>query len=181
MNISTIAFLALGRFRLRTVLGKWTLRSRKRRDRGLAPVGLLCLSMLSAGCAPYTQVQMTLVEQARRGVAQVAQAAQAHEDAAEQLYTAKRQRLDEAFDADVREREAREGTVGADWVIEHRRAYAAGVDAMERQRAAAQAASEVTRRNLRAVDDALQRLAWLQSLELQWASLWRPSAEEEKP
>ena len=129
---------------------------------------------LAGGCAPYTQVQVNLVEQARRGVAQVSHSAQAHEETAEQLYLANRQRLDEAFDADVREREARDSTIGADWVIEHRRAYAAGVDALTRQRAAAQAAADVTQRSLRAIDDALQRLAWLQSIQLQWMSFAEP-------
>lgn len=122
---------------------------------------IVVISAVAAGCSPYTRAQMDLVTQARRGVALVAASDEAHVGHLEALYAARRARLDEAFDADIREAK----TLSPEWVVEHRKAYAVGVDGLHRQHAASVAAEEVRRRNLRAVDHALERLGWLQSIQ----------------
>lgn len=115
-----------------------------------------------AGCAPYVQVQMDLVEQARKGVELAGEAQASHRQVASQLRALQRDRVDEAFDADVRQR----SRLDADWVIEHRRAYAAALDALAKQEQASADADRVARENLQATDAALKQLHWLQSLQL---------------
>ncbi|MGH7214218.1 MAG: hypothetical protein ACREIT_05595, partial [Tepidisphaeraceae bacterium] len=87
----------------------------------------------------------------------------------EQLAEMRRRRLDEAFDADVRERDL--AGLTPEWVIAHRQAYAAALDALEKQRGASRESSQTTQRNLEAVEAALERLRWLQSIQLKWVTL----------
>jgi hypothetical protein len=96
----------------------------------------------------------------RRGVAMVAEAQASQELASQELHQLRRQMLDEAFDADVRAR----GDLSPEWVIEHRKAYAAALEVLDRARQARAASHESVRANLKAIDDALLRLRWLQSL-----------------
>jgi len=128
---------------------------------------LLVLFALVGGCSPYMRVQMDLVEQARKGVQLAAEAQASHAQVAGELHALQRKRLDDAFDADVRER----AEIDADWVIEHRRAYAAGLDALESQTSASAEAQRIARENLIATDQALQQLYWLQSLQLRVLNL----------
>lgn len=79
-----------------------------------------------------------------------------------QFHQLQRERLDEAFDADVRDR----AELSADWVIEHRKAYSAAMDVLNRQRSASDQADAVTRRNLDAMNEAMKRLLDLQSIQL---------------
>jgi hypothetical protein len=104
--------------------------------------------------------QTALVEQARKGVALAAASQGEHGALIDQLQKLRRQRMDEGFDADVREAPA----LSADWVIEHRQAYAAGLDALNTWHAAAVSADLAAAENLKAVDAALERLGWLQSV-----------------
>lgn len=115
------------------------------------------------GCTNYTQVQMDLVTQARRGIAVTAQSQQNHSLASAELARMRRQRLDDAFDADVVDRGA---DLDADWVIEARKAYAAVLDAYAKERAATTQAEAAARRNLRDIDEALARVQSLQSAQL---------------
>jgi hypothetical protein len=108
--------------------------------------------------------QSDLITQARRGVALAATAQDQHAQAAHQLAQLRRARLDEAFDADVRE----QVTLDAEWVIEARAAYAAALDAFAKQNAATSANDAAAHENLQAVDAALERLAWLSSLQRKW-------------
>lgn len=124
------------------------------------------LFVLLGGCAPLLRSEIRLVEQAERGV-ELVSAAQAERAAmVEQLHEFRRQRLDEAFDADVRER----ADLDADWVIEHRRAYAAAADVLAESRFASETAERVVMQNLAAVREALQRLKMLQSAQLEFFS-----------
>jgi len=136
--------------------------------RTIVTTGALLLLICTGGCASYTQVQMDLVEQARKGVALVAQSHESRQQLIDELHVTRRRQLDEAFDADVRD-------VGdqltPDWVIDHRRAYAAGIDALAGARNASLEAAEMERSNLAATDEALRRLYWLQSIQMQWMSL----------
>ena len=130
---------------------------------------LLALPAL-AGCAKFTETQMALVDQARRGVAFVAQGDDAHERAFAQLAELRRQRLDRAFDEDVRLRATQE-SLDPDWVIDARKAYAAAIDAYAKTQAADERAAVERQRNLQAIDAALTRLQWLQSLQLKLSLL----------
>jgi len=123
---------------------------------------LLVLFALIGGCSPYVRLQMDLVEQARKGVQLASESQAAHVQVAQRLHAIQRDRVDDAFDADVRERTA----LDADWVIEHRRAYAAALEALAAQKSASAEADRVARDNLIATDHALQQLFWLQSLQL---------------
>lgn len=119
-----------------------------------------------AGCAPFTQAQMDLVEQAQRGVAQMAAADAAREGASATLAKLRRERLDEAFDQDVRERALRNEPIDAEWVIEARRAYAVALEIYAKAHAASEQSAMERRRTLAAIDAALERVRWLQSIQL---------------
>ena len=127
-------------------------------------VALLTLPML-VGCAKWTQTQIALVDQARRGVSLVSQNEADRDGAIAQLAQLRRARLDQAFDDDVRLRATQE-SLDADWVIEARKGYAGALDAFAKTQAAAERAAEIRRRNLAAIDAALARLQTLQSLQL---------------
>ncbi len=127
----------------------------------------VCLS--AGGCAPYTAAQMDLVDQARRGVALAMESNAAQREQLEALHSLRRTRLDEAFDTDVMER----GELTGDWIIEHRRAYAAGLDGLHRQHRASSERLDVAMDNLAAVDAALARLRWLQEIQMRWSISWK--------
>ena len=122
------------------------------------------ISLMLSGCAPFTRAQMELVTQARKGVAGIAKRADERAASVRELAAVKRQRLDEAFDADVRGQDV----LDANWVIDHRKAYEVGVDAYAKQQAAEDAAALAEKRDLEAVDTALQRLYWLQSVQVKF-------------
>src|SRR5436309_5113519 len=103
---------------------------------------VLMLLLGAGGCAQWTQVQLDLVTQARRGVANVQKRDDERAATAHELAALRRQRLDQAFDQDVRERSWLDG----DWVIGHRKAYAAALDAYAKQQASAEAALTAEKR-----------------------------------
>ena len=123
--------------------------------------------VIAPGCAEYTGVQMKLVEQARKGVA-ITQASLAEKSRLISEYQKQqRMRLDEAFDADARER----ADLTSEWVIEHRRAYSAALEAYFVQQQATRDGQLADEKNLEAIDEALGRVLWLQSIELRFANL----------
>src|SRR5688500_5991219 len=134
------------------------------------------LIALITGCADYVQVQSQLVEQTSRGVAALQQSLEQKSQIVARHHALQRERLDDAFDEDVRRRDASQ--ISADWVIEHRRAYAAAVDALSAARFASVQADEVDRRNVTATLDALDRLRWLPSIQLRWVSFGRENENE---
>jgi hypothetical protein len=136
--------------------------------------------VLAPGCAPYTRVQMGLVEQARRGVEMWKQREADRDADVRAQFARQRDELGRAFDEDARQRPA--GEPSADWIIEARKAYAAGLDVLARAESAALSANQAARRNADATDRALQRLLWLESIELDigsmWGSMWEPQTKE---
>jgi hypothetical protein len=122
---------------------------------------LICTLPAFCGCASFTRAQIDLVTQARKGIATIAQASAKRQDPAGQLAAMRRQRLDQAFDDDARN----QAELSPDWIIDARKAYAAALDAYDRQRAADEAALAAERSNLAAVDAALQKLQWMQSIQ----------------
>ena len=121
---------------------------------------VLGLSVL-AGCSALNDAQLNLTTQARHGLVLIAQADEQRDAAIAELARLRRQRLDEAFDADVRERE----TLDPEWVIDARKGYAAALDAYAKAQATDEANSAQRHRNLESIDAALGRLQWLQSIQ----------------
>ncbi len=125
---------------------------------------LLPSSFILSACAPYAQAQTDLLDQSRRGIVMARQTQASYAAVVDQLHDLQRQRIDDAFDADVREQKS----LSADWVIESRKAYAAAVDAMAQQQAAAKQSAVGAQQNLDAIDQAMQRVRWLVTLPLSW-------------
>jgi hypothetical protein len=131
---------------------------------------------ITPGCAPYTQREIDLADQAKKGLALIRAAQADHLALTGRLTELQRRRLDEAFDADVRE--ARE--LSPDWVIEHGRAYAGGLDALNTQRSASTAAAHTAARNIDAIEAAIESLQRLQRARLQLESQLNPKQEDSK-
>jgi hypothetical protein len=121
----------------------------------------ILLILLCSGCSAWNDAQIGLTTQARRGVANLVTRANTRQQATSELSRIRRQRLDEAFDQDVRQRQS----FDADWIIQHRKAYAAGLDAYAKQQSTEDAAMQSEKRDLAAIDAALERLLWLQSIQ----------------
>ena len=125
---------------------------------------LIFLIALCAGCANYTQSKIDLVAQAQRGVTQVRQAIEAHSAQATADADALRNRLDAAFDADVASHDP--ATITGEWIIAHRKAYAAAIDAFDQKRAGSLAADAAALGTLNAIDLALSQLQLMHASEL---------------
>ena len=137
----------------------------------------ITFASVGTGCAPLLDAQGDLVAQARRGI----ELAQSNRAACESVHgeyaKLKRQRLDDAFDADVHERFG-DGGLTPEWVITHRFAYGAALDAYTQQQRELDESDVTARRNLQAVDAALERLQWLQDVQNRWLRV--PKTEEER-
>jgi hypothetical protein len=129
--------------------------------KSLLVVALLALS----GCATFTRAEMELVTQARRGIELVAQHDEQRDAAVAELARVRREKLDNAFDEDLRDR-ATQDALDPEWVIEARQAYAVAIDAYAKAQAAGERAAAVRKQNLAAVNAALERLQWMQSVRL---------------
>jgi hypothetical protein len=143
-------------------------------------IGLLLAVTPYSGCSSYTASQAALAQQARKGVAIWVSREAAHDEEVRRTYDLKRAALDSAFDADARQRAAA-GAAGAggsgnaldaEWVIEARRGYAAGLNALAQAQFAALAANEAARRDAAATDAALEKLEWLLSIQSGFETLF---------
>jgi hypothetical protein len=124
---------------------------------------ILLFVLLASGCAPYAQVQIDLLRQVDAGLAKTQSSLDESSQVIAAYHELRRKQLDEAFDLDVRQRDA----LDADWVIEHRKAYAAAVDLLSAARSRNEQAAQVDRQNLASLRDAISRIIWLQQLQLQ--------------
>lgn len=120
----------------------------------------LFIPLLLTGCAPYTDAQLALITQARRGLELIEASHDERAQLIDHYHRLQRRNLDDAFDDDVRER----ASLDSAWVIEHRRAYATALDALAEQQAASREAAAATAGNLRAIEQSLERLESLVSL-----------------
>lgn len=118
------------------------------------------LLVFLSGCTAWTDAQLGLVEQARRGVDHLTDANAAAAEVAASDLLRQREVLDTAFELDVRE-----AVLTPEWVETHRRAYAAGLDALHEKRLSTRLAAEADRRNAEATRRALDDLGWLLRLQ----------------
>ncbi len=125
--------------------------------------------VLSTGCSQYSQVQIDLLQQSRHAVQLTRTSLEEKSKLANAYHALQRQRIDDAFDEDVQNR----AELSANWVIEHRRAYAAALNAISSAHAASVSADQTTAENLDAMDEALQRVIWLQSIQSKFISLFK--------
>jgi hypothetical protein len=101
-----------------------------------------------------------LIEQSRKGVTMISQSLDAQQKSIEEFQRHQRRAIDDAFDTDVREK----SSLDADWVIDHRIAYAAAIDALNDSRHLQQLSHQQDQRTLAAIELALQKLEWLVTL-----------------
>ncbi len=132
-------------------------------------IGLLLTVTACGGCSSYTASQTKLAEQARKGVAVWVSRETARDEEVKRTYDLKRAALDSAFDADARQRG---NVLDADWVIEARRGYAAGLGALAQAESAALSANDAARRDAAATDAALEKLVWLLSIQSGFESMF---------
>lgn len=130
--------------------------------------GLLCVGALGfSGCAGFTRAEMDLTAQARKGVALIRSDDASRAGLLAELARMRRARLDEAFDADVRQH-ATTQPIDTEWVIEARRAYAIALDAHAKAQEANDQAEAQRKQLLDDIDAALERLQWMQSTRLKF-------------
>ena len=126
-----------------------------------------CGTLGLGGCANFTRAEMDLTAQARKGVALIRAHDVARAGLLAELARMRRSRLDEAFDADVREH-ATTQPIDVDWVIEARKAYAIALDAYAKAQASNDQAWLKRKELLSDVDALLERLQWMQSTQLKF-------------
>jgi hypothetical protein len=114
-------------------------------------------------------VQLDLLGQSRKGIELTQKSLEERSQLINAYHALQRKRIDDAFDEDVRNRT----DLDADWVIEHRRAYAAVLDAIASAHSASVDADRVTKDNLAAIDQALQRIIWLQTAQLNLSNFFK--------
>ncbi len=135
----------------------------RRRRHALVSAAIFQASILFLiGCAPYTQVEIDLAAQTKKGLSLIRAAQADHTALAGRVNELQRQRLDDAFDNDVRDA----ADLSPDWVIEHRKAYSVGVDALGTQRAASSNAAATATRNIEAIEQSITQLQRLQKARL---------------
>jgi len=132
----------------------------------------LCLLLILGGCTPYFEANSALLTQTRRGIERVEESINGKAQIVRAYHALQRDRLNEAFDQDVRERAA----LTPDWVVEHRRAYSAALAELTRAEEASSEAAESDRRTLAAMRAAVDRLEWLQSIP---RSVSHPGGQDE--
>jgi hypothetical protein len=127
----------------------------------------LVLIGLACGCASYTESKIALTDQVRRGVEITRQATAVRQQVVERLNDLQLQRLDDAFDTDVKARARLE----TDWVIEHRKAYVVARDAVVHQKFKLREEQETIDANLTLMDRALQQLQLMHQVESKFSTL----------
>ncbi len=121
-------------------------------------------ALLACGCTRQEQSQRALIGEMRKAIGDVKSWNDERQALVEASYAQRRKSLDDAFDADVKESAALE----KDWVIEHRRAYVAAMEATWRAQQASVQAHQRTQENLAGVDDGLARLGMMSEMREGW-------------
>lgn len=133
-----------------------TTRSRK----SLTTVAAL-MFVACSGCAPYLTLKRDLLEKTDLAVASLEQSSADRRLLIDELRQARIDRLNEAFDADVRNQTAPSHA----WIIDHRRAYAVGIQAIERSIRQSERSLDADQANARAARAAILQLRTLHDRE----------------
>ena len=121
---------------------------------------ILSLIVLS-GCSSYVNVKSQLVTQASKAINAIEASTVERSRLLDAFSSIERDRLDAAFDSDVRQR----SNLDADWVIEHRKAYATGLDALNAERLARREALMIDQDNAASAGEALALLERIHNIE----------------
>ncbi len=132
--------------------------------------------MLLCGCSQQEEAQRRMIGRMQIGLAEVRQAQDQRQQAMQELYAGRRRVLDAAFDQDVKQAAA----LDAAWVIDHRKAYSAALEAMCRQEQASTEAHARMRQNLQVIDEGLQRLGWMSELRENWGKALEKEVDNAK-
>jgi hypothetical protein len=119
------------------------------------------LFVACGGCAPYLTLKRDLLEKTHLAVASLEQSSVDRRHLIDELRQARIDRLNEAFDADVRNQIAPSHA----WIIEHRRAYAVGIEAIERSIRQSERSLDADLANARAARAAVLQLRTLHDRE----------------
>jgi hypothetical protein len=119
------------------------------------------------GCADLVAVERSLADQATRGVELARSAIDDRDAILAHEQSRQRAALDRAFDDDVR---ARGQSIDPAWVIEARKAYAIGLDALASQSQSNRERAATDRANVDATLESLRRLRAIQDAKLQLIS-----------
>lgn len=117
-------------------------------------VSCIIAMFASVGCQPVADAQRALLAQVERGVSLLGESIDERQRLYDMDQARRRERLDEAFDADVRQ----QASWSVEDVIEARRAYAAGIDAIHEAAMRTREALAADRANLRSTRLAIDRL-----------------------
>lgn len=124
-----------------------------------------CSSILSlilvTGCSSYVNVKSQLVNQASKAIDAIETSTVQRALVLDEISLMEKDRLDDAFDLDVRNRP----TLNADWVIEHRKAYALGLDALNAEGLARRNALRIDQENAASAREALTLLERIHNIE----------------
>lgn len=120
---------------------------------------------LVAGCSSSEVAQQNLIAQLDHGLETVQQSNADRQQLLDSLYAQQRRQLDAAFDADVLNAAA----LDAQWVIEHRQAYALALDGMWERQLASQMANARSADNLQVIREGLLKLRWMSELRQKWS------------
>lgn len=128
----------------------------------MAIAGIAC--GVFAGCASYTQSKIDLTAQAQAGVDRLREGVATMTAEQDQAIGRLRSQLDLAFDEDVSTRDATSLT--PEWIIAHRQAYAAAIDAFAERRRGQTGLSHGMIGTLDAIDLVLAQLQQMHQAEL---------------
>ncbi|MFT3785272.1 MAG: hypothetical protein QM770_03785 [Tepidisphaeraceae bacterium] len=123
---------------------------------------IVCVASCAAGCTNMIDAESALIEQAQRGLDLTRSTLADRDKLALASFEAQRRRLDAAFDDDVK---ARPAPLDAKWVIEHRKAYAVGIDSLHLQQLSWLTRTRTDSANLDASAEALRRLQAVKQLQ----------------
>lgn len=126
----------------------------------------IAAALLSGGCARQELAQQALITQMSAGLKDLRAFSDQRQQLVDSYYANQRRSLDDAFDLDFKDAPALDPA----WVIEHRKAYIAAMEALFLARLASQAAHQQALTNFTTLDDALGKLRWLSELRQNFAA-----------
>jgi hypothetical protein len=135
---------------------------------------IIAMAGLAGGCSSAELAQQNLIDQLDSGIRNVEQSSADRQQLLDALYAQQRHHLDAAFDADV----LASRSLDAQWVIEHRQAYALALESIWQQQVASQSAHARVAENLQTIHEGLMRLRWMSQLRQKWGDMATQAEKE---